>query len=182
MSFRKPAFPLIELLLSTLNDLRAYTLLMNQYLDQCYNAPTITQLTTIRCATQHRVMALPTFDHDTSECCRLAAVVYSLIVVYPLPLVTAPFGKLATLMKAQLRVLDGAEMTTTTLWAAVMGALAAIGTKERRWFVGFIGGLLEEHNVRQCSDLKAILQSYLWDSSISDFDVQYLWMEVKGLT
>jgi hypothetical protein len=115
--------------------------------------------------------------------CRLAAVIYSLIIVFPLPVQTAPFAQLALQIKEKMsnKTVRARwnEAPQLMLWITLMAAIASIGLNERSWFVSTLDRLVSRLGISSWNELKGLLQDFLWFGSISDVDGADLWKEVK---
>jgi hypothetical protein len=145
--------------------------------------------------TQHHLVSLPTSSElDTIvpwpsqqlriyEVIRLGLNIFSLLTVYPLPLSAAPFAtlaaQLASLLEPHPLEITGHRLLHLSLWASTMGALAAIGTCKRSFFVDIVTRESQSLYLYSWAQLKTTLQGYLWYAEVSDFDGQYLWLEVQ---
>jgi hypothetical protein len=144
--------------------------------------------------TQHQIMSLPSSAETATltphaeqavlfDAVRHALIVYSLIVVFPLPLSSVPFPELADMLESDISQLlqdgQGATSTTLLLWISSMAALAATETPKRASLVAFAARLCRILYISSWESMQAILQDYLWSGDISDFDGIYLFLEVQ---
>jgi hypothetical protein len=139
---------------------------------------------------EHRVMSLPAHastqeDANTGElyaATRLATIIYSLLVVFPISPQTAPFSTLATLLRKELFVVDllnrPHEELTLLSWILATGSIAAIGTEERSWFVYALNNVSHSLSLVEWDDLKHILKQYLWLDATNDIDGLSLWWDI----
>jgi hypothetical protein len=112
-----------------------------------------------------------------------ALIIYSLIVVFPLPLSSAPFPELAAELEPDVSQLlnagRGDISRTLLLWISTMATLAAIDTPQRASLVATTAQLCRDLQIYSWEALEAVLQDYLWSEDISDFDGLYLYLEVQ---
>jgi hypothetical protein len=117
------------------------------------------------------------------ELCRLAAIIYSLIVVFPLPTATAPFAKLALQVKEQISKpsihLRWTEAPQLILWITVMAAIASVDISERSWFVLILERLINRLKLNSWAQMKEYLEDFMWFGSTSDADGLNLWKEIE---
>jgi hypothetical protein len=122
------------------------------------------------------------------EPCRLACMVYSLLVIFPYPPTVTVCSRLATSIKRSiLRITTiqaiASERTSMELklWTLVMGCLISTGLPHRGWFVAQIKALAKQLNVDHHSSLTDILQGYLWHPRTSARDGMELWRELQSI-
>jgi len=128
-------------------------------------------------------LALP--QAQTYEITRLALMIFSLLVIFPVTPSAAPFAQLATLLRAELQYtniytqsLDELNLIT---WAVCMGGIAAIGTPDRSWYVSTLDTIYSYCGFGDWEPVKAVLESFLWLGSTNDVDGVSLWQEVVQL-
>lgn len=143
---------------------------------------------------QHCLLSLPSvhdFDgqyfqgHRTYEPCRVAAIMYSLLIIFPLPAATAPFPRLAGMLKAalidsELRTSWDSALELLT-WILVVGGIASKNAPERIWFVAALGRLTATVRISKWEELKRVVMSFLWVESACDSAGQALWNEILDL-
>jgi len=117
------------------------------------------------------------------ESCRLASIIYSFLVVFPVPPVVGPFETLSERLKSSLEagewtMLDSRRLKLH-LWILVIGAIASIGLPDRPWFLLRIIEVREELHIVQWRDLKALLKTFLWHPRTNDFDGLEIWNAVQ---
>lgn len=138
---------------------------------------------------QHRLMSLCLIDsdqfmeRDIFDLCWLAGVAYSMIAVFPLSPKAARFDRLANMIKQAISnttVADKwAQAPELGIWITVMGALCAIGTPNRSWFVEVLKQETDRLGIFSWQDLKMQLMDFLWFPLASDPNGQELWVEVE---
>jgi len=113
----------------------------------------------------------------------LAAVIYSLITVFPIPHWTAPFAQLSLQIKNSISSLTihtrWREASSLMLWVTVMGALAAANLPERSWYISVLERLTNRLNIASWDDMRTELQRFLWYNNVSEPDGQRLWKEIR---
>jgi hypothetical protein len=173
-----------------------FTVIVENHVQGRWTPRTFTVIIDHRNFVQHSLMSLDTakelYDKDTNmdeplyECCRLAAIVYSLLVIFPLPPVLGPFEGLAEQLHMELTRIgvnyDTAPRSKLLLWTLVMGAIASIGCRQRPWFLSQIQTLSAKMDVRDWRQAKEIVESFLWLPSTNDPDGRDLWIEMQDET
>lgn len=130
-----------------------------------------------RNAAQHALLSLPPRAGE-SECYRLAALVYALLVTFPIPYSVAPFKHLVTRLQIALAEWDGDD-DDMLLWVFAMGAIGATGLGKRVWFVRNFQSVATRIGVRSWIEAKDIIKRGLWHEVTNDGDGQYLWFESR---
>ncbi|OJJ99631.1 hypothetical protein ASPACDRAFT_60471 [Aspergillus aculeatus ATCC 16872] len=121
----------------------------------CQSHPQMLSLVEQRNWIQHRLLSLPSKEKCVTpvsflyEPFRLAAQVYSLAVILPLPMAVAPFARLAELLQVEISqameyepVCSDAEVDLL-LWMVVLGGIASEGTRVRSWYETMLRHLLQ---------------------------------------
>ncbi|KAK9351267.1 hypothetical protein V1523DRAFT_417313 [Lipomyces doorenjongii] len=158
-----------------LSMLNSYTIMIDDF---CEGRKVVTASVLIdhRNTTQHALLSLPP-RVGVSECCRLAALIYSLLVTFPLPYSAAPFKCLVTRLKIALTEWDGDDQML--VWVLTMGGIGATGLGERGWFVKSLQGAVTRIGVRSWIEARDIIKRGLWYESTNDGDGQGLWLESR---
>lgn len=128
------------------------------------------------------------------EACRVATLIYSNMVIFPLPVCSGVSGRLATQMRRALEAGDEVsaweDEPFTMLWLTAMGGLAASNDRyggdasgaDRSWFVRrlrFVCAEILQGSITswtQCSD---ILESSLWWYYVCDDPGRLLWDDMS---
>jgi len=179
-------------LLQVVLDMAAFTVLI-------YNNPEGFQESEGQVADQrnfihHRLMSLPQspdsqfqfLQNGTYEALRLASIIYSLLVVFPISFLTAPFGPLALQLRVQISKLEiensksDAELQLI-YWIVFLGGVASIGSAERPWYVSTLSVISQRLNLTVWKDVKGLLECFLWLGTVSDMDGILLWEEIQQL-
>ena len=166
--------------------LALYTLAVEDYITGSPFGQSLVVLADQRNMCQHSLLSLVPKPGDDSEhelvhACRSAATVYSLLCVYPIS--AASFSELALAIKKTLsaRAFEKIrrEAPELVVWIVVMGAIAAIGSEHRVWFVAVLDRCLSRLKIGSWDDLKELLEKFLWLSATNDADGYDLWLEVE---
>ena len=122
---------------------------------------------------------------------RLAMLIYSLTVIFPLPPQTAPLATLTGQLKAALHTTDLRSSWSSShqarrllIWILFVGGVAARDVPvERAWFVGVLRRLTANDNqVKKFEDLKRdVLNRLLWLDRSCDAAGRLLWKEIFDL-
>lgn len=151
-----------------------------------------TQFIDKRNAVQHQLISLPSGEELTEgligsphiyECVRLAMMIYSAAVTFPLPPITGIFHRLAYLLRNVLEK-SRAEphwrsSSRPLLWILVMGGIAAFGTIERSWYVRSLAAVLSAMKLSAWKQVSDEMGHYLWLESACDSAGRLLWIEVQ---
>ena len=151
----------------------------------------IAAINDIRNATQHALMSLPSADEishwendDRSryETLRLAIILFSIAVVFPLPGVAEIRARVVRGLKV---VIERSESESvwgddphTFLWILVFGGMSALDMDERSWFVKRLAGLSRTLNYLSWIDAANTMNEHLWLASACDTAGRELWEEV----
>jgi hypothetical protein len=121
--------------------------------------------------------------HKTYEACRLGAMIYSMLVIFPLPAANRPFRRLSGMVKTAL-VESGMpdswhSSPELLLWVLVLGGISARNTEERVWFINAVNRTTGMVGVLSWQELKQVMTSVMWMESVCDPGGQTLWNEVS---
>lgn len=172
------AIPLRDLY-AQIQEICGYTILVNEHCQGIATQESLAGLADRRNYIQYQTISLPSHPgKGPYEATRLATLIYSLLVVFPMAAHEPPFATLATLIREELLTLDlprsSNEESGLLCWILVLGALVAIGTDERPWFVYSLSNAF--HGTWE--DLKRLLEQFLWLGSTSNSDGNTLWAEM----
>lgn len=153
--------------------LRDYTMIID---DHCEGRQilTLSMLIDHRNATQHALLSLPPRS-GTAECYRLAALIYSLLVTFPLPYSVAPFQYLVMQLMEALTIWDGDD--DMLLWVLTLGGIGATGLDQRLWFVSNLQATASKIGIKSWSEARYVMTKGLWHEATNDGDGRDLWIE-----
>lgn len=179
----------VSKLLAVLRWIIQYTFAIDDYEQKRPEAQTSLRLSDERNFVQHSLMLLsPTKfeteqEHPMHRLCRLGTLIYSLLVVFPIPDIAAPFHQLAQDVQAQLSQASvqahWAEAPELILWVTVLGAIASLGSQYREWYLTTLDRLTKRLNLSSWSAMKERLGAFLWFESTNDKDGSRLWKEME---
>lgn len=158
--------------------LKSYTIMID---DHCTHQRTVLASVLIdhRNTTQHTLLALPPRT-GAPECLRLASLIYSLLVTFPLPYIMGTFQRLVTGLRLALGQWDGDD--NALIWALMMGGIGAIGIdEERQWFVERLQELISKAQLRSWDELRTILKNVLWYEDTNGKDGLELWLQSQHI-
>lgn len=158
-----------------LSKLNSYTTMVDNFCEGRQIVPA-SVLIDQRNMTQHALLSLPP-SVGTPECYRLAALIYSLLVTFPLPYSVAPFGYLVRQLKIALSEWDGDDHSL--IWVLTMGGIGATGLGERIWFMKELQDAAVRIGVRSWPKLREIIKTGLWHETTNGRDGQDLWLDSK---
>jgi hypothetical protein len=184
---------LTEEALAIMIDMVNITAVMEAFSMQTLKNPSIIPLITRRNEIVHRLLSLipgcelvQSPESSLYECCRLAALIYALAGIYPIPTSTGTCRKLvlqfqSAMEEVRLKELYGCG-AKFYIWALFLAGVAAERMPQRLWFVKRLKGLLLTENISRWSEVKHLAMSFLWMSSVCDEGGMNLWDDVaEGL-
>ena len=123
--------------------------------------------------------------HPVYEPCRLAARIFGISVVFPVPVWAAPYPQLVLELQQALIDLDIGNVSWIAsdllLWVVVLGGIAATDTPAREWYVSTLRRFSIHRGLRDWEDAKAVLMEVLWLATACDVPGRVLWDEVTHL-
>jgi hypothetical protein len=155
--------------------------------------PNILGLISRRNEIHHRLLSLPlgvTLEESFGrpyklyECCRLAALAFATAALFVLPLST---GSPQHLVRQIRSAMEGIHLEGLYgcggkfyIWVLFIGGIWAERMPERPWFIDRLRRLLELEGVYRWHELKSVVMSFLWMSSICDEGGMTLWEDVAS--
>jgi len=190
----RPAY--LDFLLEVIQDICDFTVVVENHAAGRWMPRTSPEIIDQRNFVQHRLMSLPSEQEMVAngtvtagnidpqyECCRLVCIIYSFIVVFPVPPVVGPFETLTERLKTILQATEWRFFDRLRLrlhmWILIMGAIASIGLPDRPWFLLRTMEVLKELDMHRWKDLKALLKRFLWHPRTSDFDGLDVWTAIQ---
>ncbi|KAE9373670.1 hypothetical protein N431DRAFT_465948 [Stipitochalara longipes BDJ] len=198
-------------LLSVLDAMGALTLAIRHYLLRAPGSLTLGQIARTRTAVQKRLLLVPSSeelntsthpkaDSETDggkvnveiyECCRLAAMIFNVAVIAPIPdtydvLQIYVSHLKSTLLCSGLLVQmstfrrGSSDLQGFLLWVLVMGGIASLEKEEREWFVQQLKEVKEMTGM-QWEEVREGMERYLWDESACGEGGKELWGEIEVL-
>ena len=180
---------LVEQLLLALKWIIQYTFAVDDHVKNRPEAQKLGRISDQRNFVQHNLMLLTPLppevrdEHPLIRLARLGTVVYSLLVVFPLPAIAAPFQQLAQDIKTQLLEpsiqVCWTEASDLILWVIAMGAVAGIGTPDRQWYRTILDELTRQLGIESWPSMRERLGMFLWYEYTNDSDGLKLWTEME---
>lgn len=172
----------------TLESISEITVALDHYQRGGRYAPSLSDIIAARTVTQHRLLSLapPSSDIPQPDECiynatRVAALIYSDMVLFPLPPQAGVKPKLADMLR---RALDCCTIQSCwgshprlLLWTVVVGGIAASSTSHRPWYASRLHKLSTKLEIYDWELIKKILSSFLWWDYICDEPAKKLWHE-----
>ncbi|CAG8253481.1 unnamed protein product [Penicillium salamii] len=148
----------------------------------------LTQHTLLSLAPASNLHAFFSLSHSaTYEACRLAALIFGVGVLFPIPAQNTPLHRLARLIQAVLHQPSASELWSSPatrlplLWILTLGGIAASDTPERVWYTSALRNVMSKTNIQTWPNLKAVLESMLWYDAACDAAAETLWFESQSI-
>lgn len=197
-----------DCLLHVLDAMGALTLAIKHYLLRTPGSLNLGQVARTRTAVQKRLLLLPTASelHTTAkttetitgieiyECCRLAAMIFSVAVIAPIPYTYDILQIYVTHLKTAIEasgllvpqitacVFIGhthvSDLDRFLLWVLILGGIASLDKLERGWFVAQLK-ILKEALDLDWGTVLDIMGTFLWLDSACGNSGEELWTEVE---
>ncbi|KAJ5559272.1 hypothetical protein N7535_009500, partial [Penicillium sp. DV-2018c] len=161
------------------------------------STPDLSLLTDQRNLTQHTLICLaPVSELDcfsnpteaaTYEACRLAALIFGVGVIFPIPQQNTPLNTLARSIRSVLLQPSSSELWSSPstrlplIWVLALGGIAATGIPERGWFVSAFGDITRKSGLTAWASVKSVLASMLWYDAACDRAAEALWLEAVDM-
>ncbi|KIX06546.1 uncharacterized protein Z518_04522 [Rhinocladiella mackenziei CBS 650.93] len=176
-------------LLDVLESFCEVTTALDHYYRGGPTAPELIDLIEARNSSQHRLLSQIPAELDLSdlEMClhqaiRLAALIFSDMVLFPLPEAQQVKQRLAPMLRQTLeacRFLQSWELNAQVLvWALVLGGIATSFSNGQVWFIDQLLQQLSALQVLEWSTLESICSKFLWWKPVCSEPGQRLWKEM----
>jgi hypothetical protein len=122
----------------------------------------------------------------TYEACRLAALIFGVGVLFPIPAQNTPLNNIARLIQGVLQQPNSSELWSAPatriplLWILTLGGIAANETPERAWFVSVLANIMSQTGLQNWPSLKTVLESMIWYDAACDLAAEALWFECQS--
>lgn len=119
----------------------------------------------------------------TYEACRVAAMIFGVGVIFPIPAPNSPLRQLARQLWSVLCEPTASTLWTSSqtrmplLWMLTLGGIAAHGTAERPLFASELRRTARRTGLSFWLDLKQVLEMMLWYDLACDEAAESLWWE-----
>jgi hypothetical protein len=187
------AYGLTQEALAVMTELITVTDLAENYLQGSLSNPDLYALTCQRDQAYHRLLSLPTYEalvatfgtSGINRCCRLAAIVFTTGLLFPVPRSTGVPQTLVTEIKKCLEQISfdflGSEgVRLFFIWVMVIGGISAERLPERPWFEKSLTDLLASGGVREWVEVEKIVESFLWMVPGCESGAMELWDSIAA--
>ncbi|KAJ9609018.1 hypothetical protein H2200_006789 [Cladophialophora chaetospira] len=188
-----PAY--LDPLFEVIQDICDFTIVVENHASGTWVPRTSPEIIDQRTFVQHKLMSLRTGDElinaDTVtsddidpqyESCRLASIMFSFLVVFPVPPVIGPVETLTERLRWPLQASEWTMLDRRKLrlhlWILIIGAIASIGLPDRPWFLLRIMEVRARSEIVNWKELEALLKTFLWHPRTNDFDGLEIWKAV----
>lgn len=183
------ATPAGQELLEVLQAYSEVTAALDHYTRKGPTAPELVDLIEARNSTQHRLLCQMPAPFDLTDpttvvlqATRLATLIFSDMVIFPLPTVQGVKPRLALLLQQTLEactLLGCWELHGQLLiWALTLGAIGASFTSERVWYIDQLLRHVSTFQIQEWSTLEAICSRFLWWKPVCSEPGSRVWEEV----
>jgi hypothetical protein len=163
---------------------------LDQLVRRTAGAPHMHDLLPSRCWVQHQFLAFTPDSSDEDDyqqriltVCRLSALIFSEMVIFPFPAVQ----KIKPMLAERLRdaLLDLLETSVETshqrllTWATVMGSIASTYNEHHEWFLEQLIQSLVDIDVQSWEGLRELCASFLWWDPVCTPPALAVWKEAK---
>ena len=154
-------------------------------------APDMVDLVSARNSVQHHLLSVDTLgmeggveDLMITEVCRTSALIFSDMVLFPLPATQKMKPTLASRLKGLLvdwtaECPSEAHLRTLT-WATMLGSIASTFTVEHDWFLQQLSLHLSTLVILDWPNLKRLCSTFLWWPPVCDPPGKVVWSEVQA--
>lgn len=173
-----------------INRAHGITNALKLYMNDAPAAPPWLDIIRARNAFQHQLLALPAFggfigrEDSVYDACRLAACIYSDMVIFPLPSVAGVKRKLAARLRQTLDCCTAHRCweinATVMLWIATLGGIAASNTSHRAWYLGKISLCLDFLGIVDCAGYLRSITPFLWWDLVCEDPLRRLWEDLTA--
>jgi hypothetical protein len=182
--------PYLRLLNDVIQDMVDFTIVLENHANGRYMEQTSQEIIDQRNFVQHRLMSVQSEAEVIAatqrcdpqyEACRLACIVYSFLIILPMPPIFGPFEQLTTSLRHALPDLQSMMLYQDRwhlqIWILVMGAIGSLGLSEHGWYVQQLSVAVS--NMQTIKELHHILQQFIWHPRTSSCDLTDLWNELQ---
>lgn len=183
---------LTEAALAVFLDMAELTTIVEAYSQHALENPNLVSLISRRNTIHHRLLSLPpdsvtmldptsphALSHTIYEVCRLGAIIHASAILYVLPPSTGCPRRLVLQVQKVVESVQFERMSRNEvncfIWVLFLTGVAAQNMPERSWFVERLKHLLFLAAISRWSEMKNIVVSFLWSSSVCDEGGMDLW-------
>ena len=177
---RAAIFEVSDTFKDILLDMRMYCRQLDKVCKDVQSALASWEMNINRNLIQYRLLSLP---GGQDELCRLASLIFSYGVIFPL----ANKRPLEALVRDLLRTLhsDTSEETVSDefmLWVTVLGGIAASGSTHEEYFVHMLGCLAVKMRISKFAEVRDTMRKFVWLDCACDTCAFQLWAQAKKIS
>lgn len=173
-----------------------YNRLLADYLSGVVQAPALSVFADERNWIQHQLLSLPSqeeihFGNQAGlllpskavyEVIRISLLLYSLLVIFPIPFEFGPFTRLRVMLQRALADPSvGRELPSEVLLWVVTIASLPWSVEGRGWFQNALQGLTSHMSWVTWEEAKLVLGSVMWQDSVLDSMLAQVWPHSPSL-
>jgi hypothetical protein len=169
------------------------TVALDQHTRRGKGAPDMVDLVLARNVAQHQLLSLDPIsmdgemeDRTIAELCRIATLIYSDMVIFPLPATQRVKPALAVRMRTLLDDFKdgrGQERHRRVIcWATTLGCVASTFTSMHQWFLEELRLHAFGIKIQDWPGLKGLCSKFLWWPPVCDLPGRVVWSEIQALT
>lgn len=196
IAWESPIFTDMDQFKMVLQHICDFTIIVENYVQGRWMPRTFVTIIDQRNFVQHSLMSLRSrqarpdmgemHGDPAYESCRLAVIIYSFLVVFPLPPIIGPLETLTERLQYEISAAPGfkdRKQSTQNLhlWILTMGAIAAIGLPQRSWFLSAMQELMTDMGIQEWEEMRSILMSFLWHPMTNDPDGEDILSEMQNV-
>lgn len=155
------------------------TTALDQYSRNATGAPDIADLLKARNTVQHALLSAASRGSGSDsrrtiyeKLCRLAALIFSDMVIFPIPPAQGLKSRLAKMLQSTLERVDQEPATSIhsrlLVWITMMGAIASASTAYHCWYLQRLHSQLLQLKLTSWRDLRELCAKHLWWSPVCD--------------
>ena len=167
-------------------------LALDQRIRGASGAPEVVELVPTRNMIQHRLLSIDPQDMEgeieeitVAEVCRTSALIFSDMVVFPIPAtqqIKPMFAaRLRSLLESSINHLQQDTYQDAIIWLLVMGAIASTFSVDHEWFLQCLRVRTMSQNIRDWPNLKKQCSRFLWWPPVCDQPGRVIWSELQAL-
>jgi hypothetical protein len=182
-------------MLDVIRSMKQVSLELDLYQCGGSDAPDFANIISLRNETQHRLLSIspePQFMSTANtfmyKICRLCLLIYSNMVVFPLPPSSGVESRLATSLMSLLvseseRYRPSWHDVATrglVLWASVLGGISDVNDTHRSWFMKLYSLVSEDLGISSWQQLETHLGQYMWLGFVLNKEAIGFWIESRA--
>ena len=168
------------------------TIALDHHTRRGAGSPEMVDLVIARNSAQHQLLSLPLLEIGEefdgalmTHICRMATLIYSDMVLFPIPAIQKVKPALALRLKSLLldwNIEFPCRLRLKLLtWATTLGCIASIFEPEHDWFLQQLNLHLTMSRIQDWPSLRDLCSTFLWWSPVCDPPGRSIWSEAQAL-